>query len=83
MFGMDMMIKEMLGISPDELKVQVSQAMQQAQGKIESYDSQLRIISHRQVRIEKMLEKLLAIQGEDLPPTIEDMQNGSGNLTQQ
>lgn len=81
MFGMDMMIKEMLGISPEELKAQVAQSMQQAQAKIEAYDLQLSLISHKVTRIEKLLDAIARNNGVVIDK--EDEVNGPGKLTQQ
>lgn len=59
MFGMEQMMKEMLGIDPSEIKEQVAQAVQQANEVITEFRDRENLILHKLTRVEGMLEILV------------------------
>lgn len=81
MLGMEKMVMDMLGIDPEELKAQIATVKAQGEHVVSTIVQNqnvtiegLRLMMHRQIRIEKMLECLLRDKGLEIP-TIEDNAN--------
>lgn len=75
--GMEDMLKTMLGVDPEEIKSQVSQAVIEAKVQIEAHNNHMNYQTHKLIRIEKMLECIMR----DRQLTLEEDNDGSRKLT--